>query len=588
VSTERTTDRQLARKLLPFLRGEAWLYGIAFALAPISAVVTVLQPWLLKRAIDEAILPGDMDSLTRIALTYLVAVLIAFVAESGYTLAISYGATGTITRLRDAVFSHTMSLAPAFFDREPTGKLLTRATSDVEALGETLSAGAFTIVLDVMLVLGIVTAMLWLDPWLTGVLLLIAPPLALMIEVIRRRLRRLYQLVRTNLAALNAYTAERIAGVEVVQLYGDEERTSAQFDVRLTEYRDATIGTNVWDGLLYAVVDGLSSITMALMLWYAASGWFAGGAITAGLLAAFIDYVGKLFSPIRELSAKLAVLQRASSALDKIFGLLDHRERIVPGTAHLPAEPGKVTLRDVEFAYGAGPDVLKGIELEVPPGEVVALVGRTGSGKSTVGKLLLRAYDGYRGSVTIDGVELSTIRTAALRTRISVVQQDVVLFPGTVRFNLTLGAPVDDARLNDAIELAQLGDVVERLGGLEGRVSHGGSNMSVGEAQLMSFARTLARDGALVILDEATASVDTLTESRIQRATQALFERRTVLVVAHRLSTITGADRIVVLDAGRIAESGHHADLLAAGGAYAALFHSQFEEDTPAEASSAS
>lgn len=571
-------DLRLMAKAIPYLRPDAALYGIAFLLAPVSAMLVIVQPWLLKRAIDEAIIPGDAAVLTSIALTYLGAVLVAFVAEGGYTLAISYAATRSITRLRDDVFRHTLSLSQSFFDREPTGRLLTRATSDVEALGETLSAGAFTIVLDVLLVSGILVAMASMDLGLTAALVLIAPPLALIVELIRRRLRRLYQAVRTNLARLNAYAAERIAGVEVVQLYRDEQRVMEQYDQRLYRYRDATIGTNIWDSMLYAIVDGLTSITMALILWYGSQPWLD-SVVTAGLLAAFIEYVGRLFTPIRELSAKLAILQRAASALEKIFGLLDHSEHITVGTRRLPAEAGAVRMRELSFAYGEGPDVLTNVDLTIEPGEVVALVGRTGSGKTTLGRVLMRFYDGYQGSIELDGVELRDVRQADLRRRISVVQQDVVLFPGDVRFNLSLGRDVADARLEQAIALAQSTDLVERLGGLDGRIEHGGRNVSVGEAQLLSFARTLATDAPMVILDEATASVDTLTEARIQQATQAILEQRTVLVVAHRLSTIVGADRIVVLDAGQVLESGTHAELLARDGAYAALFHSQFDEE---------
>lgn len=573
-------DLRFVGKLMPYLRADLWLYLTALALAPVSAGLVILQPWLLKHAIDDAILPGDEAVLANLALGYLGAVLVAFVAEAGYTLSVSYAATRSITRLRDDVFRHSLSLSQSFFDREPTGRLLTRATSDVEALGETLSAGAFTIVLDVLLVGGILAAMFALDPGLAAALLLVAPPLAIAVELIRRRLRRLYLGVRTSLATLNAYTAERIAGVEVVQLYHDEARVLAQFDDHLLRYRNTAINTNVWDALLYAIVDGLTSITMALMLWYGGSPWFEGVA-TAGLLAAFIEYIGKLFTPIRELSSKLAILQRAASALEKIFGLLDHREHITPGDQDLPGEPGAIELSDVSFAYGDGPDVLRGIDLTIAPGEVVALVGRTGSGKTTAGRVLLRAYDGYRGSIRIDGVELSRVRPEALRSRIAVVQQDVVLYPGDVRFNLALGRDIGDEQLLAAVELAQAGDVVARLGGLDGTIDHGGRNVSVGEAQLLSFARTLAHEAPLVILDEATASVDTLTEARIQVATEAVLQRRTVLVVAHRLSTIAGADRIVVLGAGRVLEQGRHAELLARGGAYAALFHSQFDEATP-------
>lgn len=569
------SDWSRLKRTAPYLKGDGLLYVLAILCAPASAVLTVAQPWLLKVAIDQHIVPQQPDGLAEAALLYLGAVVVAFVMETTYTLTLSYAAMRTITRLREDVYRHTLTLGQSFWDREPTGKMLTRATSDVEALGETLTAGAITILLDVMLVVGILAAMLSLDPWLTGVMALVAPVLAVAIEGIRRILRKLYLQVRTTIATLNAFMAERLTGLKVVQLYSDEVRTLEAFDARNLSYRDATIRTNVWDALLYALVDGLSSVTMALMLWYAASDWFP-NPVTAGLLAAFIDYVAKLFTPIREFSAKLAVIQRASSALEKIFSLLDHDETVPDGHLDPASIAGRLEVRDLRFAYGDGPDVLKGIDVDLAQGEVVALVGRTGSGKTTLGKLLLRTYGGYRGSIQVDGIEHRDLTTSAVRRAVGMVHQDVQLYPGTVRFNLALGADLDDDRLNEAIDLAAARQVVERLGGLDGRIEHEGRNVSVGEAQLLAFARTMAHDAPIVILDEATASVDTLTEERIQRATEALLQRKTVLVIAHRLSTVVGADRILVLRGGEVLERGSHAELMAAGGVYHELFESQF------------
>ncbi len=572
------SDSQRLMRLAPYLRKDLLLYAIAVMCAPASAALTVAQPWLLKVVIDEHIVPRDVTGLQQAALLYLGAVVVAFLLEACYTASMSYAAMGTITRLRRDVYAHTLGFAQSFWDREPTGKILTRSTSDVEALGETLTAGAITILLDVMLVIGIVVAMLRMDPWLTATLALVAPFLAIAIELIRRVLRKLYLRVRTTIAALNAYMTERLTGLEVVQLYRDEERSLAAFTERNHAYRNATVRTNIWDGLLYAIVDGLSSVTMALMLWYAASDYID-SVVTAGLLAAFIDYVAKLFQPIREFSAKLAVIQRANSALEKIFSVLDHDEVITEGDAVLESPRGHIELSDVHFAYGDGPDVLQGVDLTLRPGEVVAIVGRTGSGKTTIGKLLLRAYAGFRGQITVDGTPIDELSRAQVRRIVGTVHQDVQLFPGTVRDNLTLGADLSDEALAEALRLTAADAVVQRLGGLDGRIRHGGGNVSVGEAQLLSFARTMAHDTPVVILDEATASVDTLTEQRIQQATEALLARKTVLVIAHRLSTVTGADRILVMAAGRIIERGPHTELMAANGVYAVLFRSQFLGD---------
>ncbi|MBT3219192.1 MAG: ABC transporter ATP-binding protein, partial [Proteobacteria bacterium] len=522
----------------------------------------------------------DVESLLGITMLYLVTVLTAFALQTGHTLVISHAAMRTIANIRNAIFKHTVSLAASFFDRTPKGQLLTRATSDVAALGETLTAGAITIVLDVILVIAIVIAMLAMDARLTLVLMFVAPPLALIINAIRKSLRRLYLGIRTSLATLNSYTAERLGGIEIVQLYSDEQRTLTEFDRRLAPYRDAAIKANVFDALLYAIVDGLSAVCIALMLWYGSGGFFE-STISAGLLAAFIDYVGKLFRPIREFSQKVATIQRASSALEKIFGLLDVDEQIPQGDRALSKPEGHVVIEDLSFAYSPDDtDVLTNVDLHIAPGEVVAIVGRTGSGKTTIGKLLTRTYTGYRGQITLDGHSIDSLDLVDLQRAIGVVHQDVHMFPADVRFNLTLGREIADEVLEEALALARAGSVVKRLGGLDGHVEHGGHNVSVGEAQLLSIARALVHDAPTIILDEATASVDSLTETAIQAATEALFARKTVLVIAHRLSTIVRANRIVLLDGGVVEEVGSHEELMEMNGRYAHLFRQQFISDT--------
>lgn len=571
------TDWSLALRLWPYLRPHLLFFVIALLLAPASAALSIAQPYLLKVALDDHILKGDLVGTQTIALWFLGAVMLSWVTEALYLWFLSIGALRTISDLRTAVYQHTVGLSLRFFDQQPKGRLLTRVTSDIEALGETLTAGAVTIVLDVLSVIGVLIAMFMLDPWLTGVMLLLSPVVFLSVEVLRRILRRLYTEVRTSLSELNAFTTERINGVEVVQLYGDEARSLGFYDGRLARYRDATIRTNIYDAAMYAIIDGLSSITVALMLWYG-SGGAVDGVLTAGLLAAFIEYVSRLFRPIQEFSAKVSVLQRAGSAMEKIFGLLDVQERVSSGETVLDHAEGRVEIDDLRFAYGDGPEVLGGISLTLEPGEVVAVVGRTGSGKTTLGRILTRSYDGYGGSVRLDGHELRDLELGSARRMVGTVLQDVQIFPGDVRFNLTLGLQVDDETLWRAIRTARAEVAVERLGGLSGRIEHKGGNLSVGEAQLLSLARTLVYDPPVVILDEATASVDTLTEALIQEAMGAVLEGRTVLVIAHRLSTITGSDRICLLDRGQVVEVGSHPELMAAGGAYADLFRQQFAE----------
>lgn len=568
--SEERSDARIARELWPFLRADGRWYLTALLLAPLSAALVIAQPWLLQQAIDGYIIPGDLAGLQTAALFYLGAVVAGFLVETTHSLCLGVGAMRTVTSVRKAIYAHTLRLGPTYFDREPTGRLLTRATSDVEAVGETLTAGAITIVLDVLQVVGILAAMLWLDARLTLAVLVVAPPLAIILDLLRRRLRRLYVEVRVSLTALNAFVSERLRGIETVQLYADEARTAQRFHDRVERYRKATVRTNIYDALLYAVVDGTTAITLALLLWWG-SGGVLEGATTAGVLAAFIDYVSKLFRPIQEFSGKVATLQRAGASLSKIFELLAVTETVNGGGTKLTQVEGQLVVRSLRFAYPEGPDVLHGVDLALRPGLSVGVCGRTGSGKSTLGRLITRTYGGYRGSITLDGHELRDLDVACARKAVGAVRQDVQLFPGSVRFNLTLGAPIADAALLDAIRLAHAEPVVARLGGLDGQIAGGGRNLSGGEAQLLSFARTLAHDPAIVVLDEATASVDALTEARIQAATEALLSRKPTLVIAHRLSTLRACGHILVMKDGRVVEAGDHDALMALGGVYAGM-----------------
>jgi ATP-binding cassette subfamily B protein len=573
-------DGRLWRGLATFLRADQLAWVGALLLAPVTAIAVVLQPLLLQQVIDRHVVTGQIDGLWRAALLYLLAVLGGFVFQVAHTWLLSVAATRTITRVRRAVLAHLLSLKQRFFDQQPSGRLLTRATSDVEALGETLNAGAFTILIDALQVLGVLSAMLWLDARLTALLLLVVPPLLFVIELLRRKLRAQFNEIHTSQAALNAWTSERLEGVEAVQLLADEPRALKGFDDRLDRYARANIRSNLYDALLFATVDGVSAATMALMLWYGSGGALA-VVVTPGVLAAFIDYVGKLFGPIQEFSQKLAVLQRAAAALEKIFSLLDNREQIT-GEHPPPNGPGRLTLRQVSFGYEPDRPVLHEIDLAIDPGQVIALVGRTGSGKSSICGLLTRSYDGYTGSIQLDGAELASLEPRQLRRRIGAVRQDAQLFGDSVRFNLSLGHPFDDEQILRAVRAMRAEGVVNRLGGLDGAIQQGGRNLSAGEAQLLALARIFLHDPPVVLLDEATASVDPATEALLQEATATLLASKTTLVIAHRLATVLHADRIVVLHDGRIAEQGTHAELAAAGGRYAELLAQQLQEDADA------
>jgi ATP-binding cassette subfamily B protein len=569
----------MLRRLWPYLRPDWWAFTFALLLTPAAAGLSLIQPWLLKRAIDEHVVPGVAEGLMTVALFYLGAVVAAYLLEGGYVLSLAWGGQRSIVRLRSAIYRKLLRLKQSYLDRQPAGKLMTRATSDVDALGEAFSSGLINIILDLLMIVGTLVAMFLLDAGLTIVLLLASPPVLAILEFIRRRLRVLYLEVREALASVNAFLAERIDGVEVVQLFGNEQHSEDLFDERNNRFRRATTKSNVYDSCMYALVDGAASICVAVMLWYGSGLAARMGlpipqteALSAGLLVAFIEYLDRLFRPLRELSSRISVMQRGAAAVEKIFGLMDVTETLATDGRTKSEIAGEIVLRDVSFRYREdADDVLMDLNLDVRPGEVVAIVGATGSGKTTLTRILDTSYTGYRGSITIDGDELSELRTEDVRRHIAGVRQDPQLFSETVRFNIDLGdRGIDSSETEAATVLVHADHIVDRVG-WDHVLRERGADLSVGEGQLVTFARAMAHRLSVVVLDEATASIDSLTEQLIQDALGRIFERKTVIVIAHRLSTVERADRIVVLDHGRIVEQGSHAELLAAGGPYSRL-----------------
>jgi ATP-binding cassette, subfamily B, multidrug efflux pump len=586
----------LLRRFWSFGRPHKRWIWLGLALIPVVAGMSTLRPLLVKHAVDVNIPESDALALRVTAMAFLAAVIAEFLCSAAQVYALQRAGHAIIYDVRRAVFAHVLRLPARFFDRNALGSLLTRTTSDVEALSETMTFGVFTILTDVVMIGAMLVAMFVLSPKLTIITLTVAPVLFVLVRYVGAALRRLQLEVRKAQSRQTGFLAEQLSGVTVVQLFGREQSARDEFARLGTRYLSANKWANWLDAGLYSVMDGISAFSIALLIYFAAPEVvLEHGALSLGLLFAFVDYLQRVFGPIKEFSGKLASIQRASASLDRIYGLLDEpaEARAEPGAADpLVRWRGGLRIRDLEFRYkDDGPDVLRGISFDVAPGEVVAVVGRTGSGKSSLGRVLTRFYDGYRGSVRLcdgdapnggeAGIELRDVVPDQLRRHVLMVQQDVFLFNDDVAYNVSLGDASlrgDHERLARALQVVQAEEVVRERGGLEFPVGERGGNLSAGEAQLLAFARVAARAPTLLILDEATANVDSLTEQKVQAAIEQLLQGRSVLVIAHRLSTVRRADRILVLRDGQVAEQGTHDELLAKGGLYAELVSMGFEE----------
>ncbi len=575
-------DRRLMKRFLRYLSPYRWEVAGVLFLLPLVAATKLAQPWLLKLAIDRHIVAGRMEGLPLLALWF----LLLIVGESLVTFLevwlLQHMGQRVMQDLRMELFSHLQRMPAAFFDWAPTGSLVTRLTSDVEVLGEMFAAGIITVVGDVLVLAGIVGIMLWMNPRLSMVTFSVLPCLIWIAFTFRSRMREAFRAVRARLSDLNSFLAESIGGMSVIQLFNRQATEQGEFTRLNAAYRDANLPVISWDASLYAAVETLSSVAVGLIIWYG-GGEIVRGALTFGALVAFIQYIEKFFGPIRDLSAKYSVMQGAMAALERIFHLLDEKTDVSgdmeTNLKSVPESFETIEFRDVWFAYRGDEYVLKGFNLIIRRGEKVALVGETGGGKTTVTRLLSRLYDVNRGAITIDGTDIREIPLRELRRRIGVVLQDPYLFTGTVEYNISLGDEAARDRVEEAAQVVKADRFIGKLPHkYQEEVRERGVNFSAGERQLISFARGVAFEPEILVLDEATASVDSEAERLIQEGLKGLMAGRTSIVVAHRLSTIRDADRIVVVHRGEKAEEGSHQELLRARGLYYRLYQLQFRD----------
>jgi len=563
---------------------------VVLFLLPLVAACRLAQPWIIKLAIDGHITTGKLAGLESIALLFLLVLLSESLFSYIEIYLLQSVGQRVMSDMRAELYSHVMHLPVAWFDRTPVGSVVTRLTSDIEVLGEMFASGIITIVGDILLLVGIVSVMLWMNPKLSLVTFSVLPVLLYVAWAFRRRMRQSFREVRARLGRLNSFLAESIGGMAIIQAFNRQQDEEQRFRTLNASYRDANMPVIFWDASLYAIVEAISSVAIALLIWYG-GGEIVKGTLTFGVLVAFIQYIEKFFTPIRDLSAKYSVMQGAMAALERIFALLDTtepREETANGKSPLarfdkggcPAGRGDsplIELRNISFAYRAGENALENFSLVVRRGERVALVGESGGGKTTITRLLTRLYEIDSGEILVDGFDVRSMPVPDLRRRIGIVLQDPCLFAGSIEFNICLGDEKARERMHEAAEIVGANRFIERLpAGYREEIRERGGNLSVGEKQLISFARAVAFNPEILVLDEATASVDSASEQMIQEGLKGLMQGRTSLVIAHRLSTIQDADRIVVVHRGRKMEEGTHQELIQAQGIYYRLHQLQF------------
>jgi ABC-type multidrug transport system fused ATPase/permease subunit len=578
VSVDDWSWQRTARRISTLARLTA-PYKLRTALAILSLLAATLTalvpPYLAKLALDDGIRQQDLQALTVIVALFVVAGLANLATSAAQTYFTGWTGERILADLRNKVFRHLQRLSLGFYERNRAGVIISRLTNDVDALDQLVTDGVTTLVQNILLLVGSAAVLFWLDWRLALATLSVIPAMAIATAIFRIRSSRAYRAVRERLGLVTATLAEDIAGMRVVQSFTRESARRRNFEEVNAHYRAANQQTVITNGLYFPFVDFLSAVATAVVLGY--GGYLvAGGELTVGTLFAFILYVSNFFDPVQQLSQLYNTFLAAVAALDKIMDVLDEEPEVRdrPGAGELGRIDGHVELRNLRFGYGEGPEVLHGLDLDVPAGTTVALVGHTGAGKSTIAKLLARFYDPREGSITVDGTDLRDVTQESLRRQLGIVPQEGFLFAGSVHDNIAFGrADAANEEIRAAASAVGAHDFIMRLeDGYETDVQERGTRLSLGQRQLVAFARALLADPRILILDEATSSVDIGTERRIETALRTLLAGRTAFVIAHRLSTIRGADLIVVLEHGQIVEQGSHDDLMARRGLYTALY----------------
>ncbi|GAB3878703.1 ABC transporter ATP-binding protein [Hymenobacter segetis] len=577
--TGQVFDWTVLRRLLGYVRPYRRVFIGLIVLTVATAVLGTLRPFLIQRMVDVSIEQGDMKGLNFMFLL----LLVLLVAHAGVSYLQTYygGWLGQyiVRDIRTDLYRHLLSLKLKFFDQTPIGVLVTRNISDVETLSDVFSEGLAAMVGDILQLLFIMAFMFYIDWRLTLISLSVIPPLLFSTYVFKEKIKGSFQDVRTAVAKLNSFVQEHLTGMNVVQIFNNEEREYRKFAAINKEHTEANIRSVLYYSIYFPVAEVLGAIGVGLLVWYAAQGQIE-GSISKGALIAFIMYNALFFRPIRQIADRFNTLQLGLVSTERLLKLLDNQELVAPSGTFAPAElQGDVEFKHVKFAYNEPDWVLKDISFHVKPGQTIAFVGATGAGKTSIINLLSRFYDIQSGSILIDGRDLREYDLSLLRRQIGIVLQDVFLFAGSIRDNITLGnKAITDAQIWEAADLVGARRFIERLPeGLGYPVMERGATLSVGQRQLISFVRAMVYQPHIIVLDEATSSVDSETEELIQQAIEKLMQGRTSLVIAHRLSTIQKADKIIVLDKGEIKETGTHEELLRiAGGYYAQLYRMQY------------